>query len=56
MNNKETNVTNAARKLSTREARRSLVCRARQDVSTTLRNLGLLVLGNYIFSQNDLFF
>lgn len=42
----QTNNTQLVRKLSTKDAIRSLTCRARQDVSKTLRNLMLVVLGN----------
>jgi hypothetical protein len=50
--NKQTNNTNEASKLSTKDAIRSLTCRARQDIHSTLRNLILLVLGNKIFLKN----
>ncbi|CAF4575888.1 unnamed protein product [Rotaria sp. Silwood1] len=44
--NKETKNPTEARKLSTPEAVRALTCRARQDISNTLRNFILLVLGS----------
>ncbi|UJR36022.1 hypothetical protein I4U23_028761 [Adineta vaga] len=45
-NNQQTNETVLVRKLSTKDAVRSLTCRARQDVNKTLRNLALLILGS----------
>ncbi|CAF0832437.1 unnamed protein product [Adineta ricciae] len=45
VDNKETNTTALVAKMSTKEALRSLTCRARQDVDKTLRNLALLILG-----------
>lgn len=44
--NEQINTTIGASQLSTKEALRSLTCRARQDVNKTLRNLFLLILGN----------
>jgi hypothetical protein len=45
-NDKQINTTIGASKLSTKDAIRSLTCRARQDINRTLRNLILLVLGS----------
>jgi hypothetical protein len=47
--NKQTKIITEASKLSTQEAVRSLTCRARQDINTTIRNLILLVLGNEFY-------
>ena len=44
--NEETKVVKDVSKLSTQEAIRTLSCQARQGANHTLRNLGLLVLGN----------
>ncbi|CAF4158507.1 unnamed protein product [Rotaria sp. Silwood2] len=44
--NHETKNLDEAKKLSTPEAKRALTCRARQDISKTLRNFLLLILGS----------
>ena len=49
VDNKETNTTALVAKMSTKEALRSLTCRARQDVDKNLRNLALLILGKEFF-------
>ena len=50
--NDRTKMSEDATKLSTPEAVRSLTCRARQDVSKTLRNVLLLILGKDEFNEN----